>query len=49
MKRIAILGSTGSIGTNALEVIKSHPDEFRVTALSGYSNVRLLDRQVRAF
>lgn len=49
MKRIAVLGSTGSIGVNALAVIKSHPDEFRATALSGYSNIRLLDRQVRAF
>jgi 1-deoxy-D-xylulose-5-phosphate reductoisomerase len=33
-KRIAILGSTGSIGTQALEVISTHPDKFQVEVLS---------------
>ena len=38
-KSIAILGSTGSIGTQALEVIKSHPDNFQVEVLTAQSNV----------
>src|SRR5512136_1430652 len=49
MKRIAILGSTGSIGRSALRVIRAHPRHFSVAALSAYSNVRLLAQQVRAF
>lgn len=49
MKRIAILGSTGSIGKSALAVIRNHPEVFRVAALSAYSNVRLLAQQVRSF
>jgi len=49
MKRIAILGSTGSIGTQALEVMAAHPGEFRVVALAARSAVALLREQVRAF
>ena len=49
MRKIAILGSTGSIGTQALEVIKMHPDQFKVTALSAHSNASLLFEQVRTF
>jgi len=49
MKRIAVLGSTGSIGRNALAVIKSHPEEFCAMALSGYSNIKLLEQQIRSF
>jgi 1-deoxy-D-xylulose-5-phosphate reductoisomerase len=49
MKHVAVLGSTGSIGRNALAVIRDHPGEFSVAALSGYSNVTLLNRQVRSF
>ena len=49
MKRIAVLGSTGSIGTSALKVIGKHPECFSIAALSGYSNVRLLSRQARSF
>ena len=49
MKRLAILGSTGSIGTSTLDVVGSHPDEFRVAALAAGSNLDLLERQVRAF
>ena len=37
-KRIAILGSTGSIGTQALDVIKSHPDLFEVEVLTANRN-----------
>lgn len=44
-KSIAILGSTGSIGTQALEVIKSHPDNFQVEVLTAQNNVDLLIQQ----
>jgi len=44
-KRIAILGSTGSIGTQALEVISSHPDKFQVEVLTAQNNVELLIEQ----
>lgn len=49
MKRIAILGSTGSIGRNTLEVIRQHPDRFQVTALAAGSNVEEMVKQVEAF
>jgi 1-deoxy-D-xylulose-5-phosphate reductoisomerase len=49
MKCIAVLGSTGSIGKSALSVIRDHPGSFKVTALSAYSNVKLLAEQARAF
>jgi len=45
IKRIGILGSTGSIGTQALEVIDQHPDNFRVSLLTARNNVDLLIRQ----
>ena len=48
-KSIAILGSTGSIGTQALEVIKSNPDLFEVEVLSAMNNADLLIRQAREF
>lgn len=48
-KRIAILGSTGSIGTQALEVIAAHPDEFEVEALIAHSNAALLVEQALRF
>ena len=49
MKRgIAILGSTGSIGKQAIEVIGLHPDRFFVTALTAHKNAALLFEQVRA-
>ncbi len=48
MKRgIAVLGSTGSIGKQALEVIRLHPDRFFVTALTAHKNAALLFEQVR--
>ena len=46
---IAILGSTGSIGTTALRVIDRHRARFRVAALTAYSNTALLEEQARAF
>lgn len=48
-KRIAILGSTGSIGTQTLDVIAHHPDQFTVEALAGGQNVELLAEQIRTF
>ncbi|MGA8574706.1 MAG: 1-deoxy-D-xylulose-5-phosphate reductoisomerase [Candidatus Cybelea sp.] len=48
-KRVAILGSTGSIGTQALDVIASHPGEFEVVGLAAGRNVELLREQVRRF
>lgn len=49
MKRIAILGSTGSIGTQALEVIEAHPDQFSVEVLTANGNVDLLIAQAKKF
>ncbi|MGP1461922.1 1-deoxy-D-xylulose-5-phosphate reductoisomerase [Tannerella sp.] len=48
-KKIAILGSTGSIGTQALEVIEEHPDMFEVYVLTAHHQVDLLIRQARRF
>ena len=48
MRDIAILGSTGSIGTQALEVAALYKDRFRVTALTAHHNAALLFEQVRA-
>jgi 1-deoxy-D-xylulose-5-phosphate reductoisomerase len=48
-KKIAILGSTGSIGTQALEVIKSHPDYFEVEVLTAQNNADLLIDQAKKF
>ena len=49
MRKIAILGSTGSIGTQALEVIEEHPDMFEAYALTAHHQVDLLIRQARRF
>ncbi len=49
MKNIAILGSTGSIGKQALEVIASNPAEFKVEVLTARRNVELLAEQALAF
>jgi 1-deoxy-D-xylulose-5-phosphate reductoisomerase len=49
IKNIAILGSTGSIGRNALEVISNHPDHFRVGYLTANRNVELLKEQINHF
>ena len=48
-KQIALLGSTGSIGTQALDVITSHPEHFEVYALTANNNVDLLIHQARRF
>ncbi len=44
-KKLAILGATGSIGTQALDVVSSHPDLFEVTVLSAHSNSKLIVTQ----
>ncbi len=48
-KRIAILGSTGSVGKQALEVIQLHSDRFEVEVLTAYNNADLLIEQARQF
>lgn len=47
--RIALLGSTGSIGTQTLDVIRAHPDRFRLAAIAAGTNAELLERQVNEF
>ncbi len=49
MKKITILGSTGSIGTQSLEVIKNHPDRFAVEALTCGKNTERLAEQIQMF
>ena len=48
-KQIAILGSTGSIGTQALKVIEEHPDLYEAYALTANNQVELLAEQARKF
>jgi transposase-like protein len=49
MKTLAILGSTGSIGTQALSIVRMHPDKYQVKALTAHRNKELLFEQVREF
>ena len=49
MKQLVILGSTGSIGTQALDVIRAFPDFFELKGISGFSNMDLLAKQVNEF
>lgn len=49
MKNIVILGSTGSIGTQALDVIKNKKDGFKVIAISANSNIKKLSQQIKEF
>jgi 1-deoxy-D-xylulose-5-phosphate reductoisomerase len=49
MKRLAILGSTGSIGQSTLAVVAEHPEEFAVTGLAAGQNVKVLAEQIRQF
>jgi len=49
IKKLAILGSTGSVGTKALEVIKTHPDHFSAEVLTAFNNADLLIRQAIEF
>lgn len=49
MKRISLLGSTGSIGVSCLEVVADFPENFEVVALTGANNLQLLAAQIRRF
>jgi len=49
MKRITILGSTGSIGTSALRVIEANPGKYRAVALAAGNNIDLLHKQIMTF
>jgi 1-deoxy-D-xylulose-5-phosphate reductoisomerase len=49
VKKVAILGSTGSIGRQALDVIRAFPDELKLIALTSSQNLILLERQLREF
>lgn len=49
MKKICILGSTGSIGTQALDVISQHPDLYEAYILTAYNNADLIIEQARRF
>ncbi len=49
MKKIAILGATGSIGTQALDIIAKYPEYYKITALSTYENIDLLEAQIHRF
>ncbi len=49
MKNIALIGSTGSIGVQTLEVIREHPDRFRLVAMAAGRNIDLLIEQVKEF
>ena len=49
MKRIVILGSTGSVGTQALDIIRQHPDKFKVVGLAANRNIEKLQEQIEEF
>ncbi|BBN18277.1 1-deoxy-D-xylulose-5-phosphate reductoisomerase [Marchantia polymorpha subsp. ruderalis] len=48
-KPISLIGSTGSIGTQTLDIVAENPERFRIVALSAGSNITLLAEQIRAF
>ena len=49
MKKVFVLGSTGSIGVNTLNVIREFPDKFTLTGITANSNIELLEKQAREF
>ena len=49
MKRLTLLGSTGSIGLNTLDVVREFPEKFRVEALSCRSSIKQLVEQIKEF
>ena len=49
IRTLTILGSTGSIGTNTLDVVRQNPDRFRVFALAAGRNIDLLAQQIQEF
>ena len=48
-KVFSLIGSTGSIGTQTLDIVEEHPDRFRICALAAGSNAQLLAEQTRKF
>jgi 1-deoxy-D-xylulose-5-phosphate reductoisomerase len=48
-QKFSLLGSTGSIGTQTLDIVAEHPDKFEIVALAAGSNVALLAEQIRQF
>jgi len=49
LKKICILGATGSIGRQTLDIVRSNPDSFKVTALAAHRNIGLLAEQIKEF
>ncbi|MEK7286725.1 MAG: 1-deoxy-D-xylulose-5-phosphate reductoisomerase [Nitrospirota bacterium] len=49
MKKIVILGSTGSIGTNTLDIVRRFPDQFQVVGLAANQNLSLFEKQIKMF
>ena len=49
MKKITLLGSTGSIGTQTLKVVDRNSDKFTVTGITGNRNIELLENQIRKY
>ena len=49
MKKLTILGSTGSIGVSTLDIVAAHPDKFEIVALTAGNNLGLLKRQIEQF
>jgi len=49
MKNIVVLGSTGSVGMNVLDVVRRHPDKYRICAISANSNIKSLSAQIKEF
>ena len=49
MKTITIIGSTGSIGTQTLEIVRENPDKFKVAAITANRSVDLIEKQAREF
>ena len=48
-KGLAVLGSTGSVGMNTLDVVAAHPEKFTVITLAAFANVDVIEQQARRF
>lgn len=49
MKKLALMGSTGSVGTQTLDVVRKYPDKLKIFALAAHSNIKLLLEQIKEF
>lgn len=49
MKKIAVLGSTGSIGKNTLQIVRTHPERFQIKVLAAKNNIKVLEEQIKEF